>query len=204
MLKEHESAVAATEQCAKGHHWVVFSTAVGDGCLLVQCVDCGLHGTVDDPSKKEWRKAFHAPSRPYRWHDGSRVQVQDVPGRRPYVMRTVAGKKCECYSHRRIMEPRDYERVPAEIIRSDLPVTSADREELIELASFVKGTDLCSHFFPYFIQCYEQDTGAAFTRVIHRLAQKIENIDAKGLHFSAPVVARVLWEYADQATLDQG
>jgi hypothetical protein len=204
MLKEHESVIATADQCAEGHHWVVFSTALGEGWLMLQCVDCGQHGTVNAPTKKEWERAFHAPSRPYRWVDESRVHVRDALGSRPYVMRTVAGKKCECFSRRGVTEPKDYERVPAEIIRSDLLITPADREELVELARFVKGTDLCSRLFPLFIQSYQQDTGNVFPDVVHRVARRIEQIDAKGLHFSAPVVARVLWEYADQATLDQG
>src|SRR4051812_23143733 len=132
MLKEHELAVTVADACAMGHHWVVFSTALGEGWLMLQCVDCGLHGTVNDPTKKEWSKAFHAPSRPYRCHDGSGVQVRAVPGNRPYMMRAVAGKKCECSSRRGIREPRGYERFPTEIIRPDKAITPDERTKLIE------------------------------------------------------------------------
>jgi hypothetical protein len=61
----------------KEHEWVVFSTALDQGWLMLQCVECGLHATVDDPSKKEWSEAFRAPSKPYRWHDDTRVVVNE-------------------------------------------------------------------------------------------------------------------------------
>ena len=32
------------------HSWVVFSTALEEGWLMLQCTKCGLHGTVDDPT----------------------------------------------------------------------------------------------------------------------------------------------------------
>lgn len=67
------------------HDWVVFSTALAEGWLMLQCVSCGMHGTVDDPSKKEWSDAYHAPSKPYRWKDESRVTIHSDRGRELYV-----------------------------------------------------------------------------------------------------------------------
>jgi hypothetical protein len=52
------------------HAWQVYSTAVGTGCLMVECRRCGAIGTVPDPLKAEWRRAFRAPSAPYRWDGG--------------------------------------------------------------------------------------------------------------------------------------
>jgi hypothetical protein len=69
------------------HEWVVFSTALKECCLMVQCVECGTIGTVDDPSQKEWQDAFDAPSNPYRWDDESRVTVRFVECRQCYVVR---------------------------------------------------------------------------------------------------------------------
>ncbi|MCD0459568.1 hypothetical protein [Roseiconus lacunae] len=66
----------AAEQC--NHEWVVFSTAIDDGCLMVQCVNCGAHGSVDDPSPEEWSEAFHAPTHPYLWTEKRRVNVRGV------------------------------------------------------------------------------------------------------------------------------
>jgi hypothetical protein len=48
---------------------------------MLQCVECGEFGTVDDPSEEEWSEAFHAPAHPYPWHDESRITVR--PEHRP-------------------------------------------------------------------------------------------------------------------------
>jgi hypothetical protein len=57
------------------HFWMVFSTALQEGWLMLQCAKCGAHGTVEDPSAEEWSKAFYAPSHPYAWRDKSRVML---------------------------------------------------------------------------------------------------------------------------------
>ncbi len=64
--------------CNNGHEWVVFSTALKDVCLMVQCVQCGAMGTVDDPDEQEWSEAYYAPSQPYGWDDDSRVTVRGI------------------------------------------------------------------------------------------------------------------------------
>ena len=61
------------------HEWGVFSTVLVDVCLLVQCVECGAYGKVNDPSADEWQRAFHAPSQPCHWPHGERVEL--LPGR---------------------------------------------------------------------------------------------------------------------------
>jgi hypothetical protein len=66
-----------TKSCA--HEWGVFSTVLEDLTLLVQCVQCGAYGKVSDPSADEWQQAFHAPSQPYHWPHGERVEV--LPGK---------------------------------------------------------------------------------------------------------------------------
>jgi hypothetical protein len=63
-----KSVVADTQQAneaqlsspSNDHHhtFAVFSTAVADSWLMLQCVDCGLHGTVEDPTSEEWSQAF--------------------------------------------------------------------------------------------------------------------------------------------------
>jgi hypothetical protein len=58
------------------HHWVVFSTAIQERALMLQCVQCGEFGTVDDPSKEEWSMAFAAPANPYPWNDESRITIR--------------------------------------------------------------------------------------------------------------------------------
>ena len=61
------------------HEWAVFSTVPADVSLLVQCVECGAYGRVTDPDEDEWRRAFHAPSNPYHWPHGDRVEL--LPGK---------------------------------------------------------------------------------------------------------------------------
>jgi hypothetical protein len=54
-------------------------------------VGCGWHAVVADPSPAEWSQAFHAPSRPYRWHDEARVRVTRTDSDGPfYVMKSRA------------------------------------------------------------------------------------------------------------------
>lgn len=72
------------KQC--DHEWVVFSTAIQDVCLMLQCVICGAHGSVDDPTAEEWSEAYHAPAQPYLWTENDRVNVRGVlPPNRWYV-----------------------------------------------------------------------------------------------------------------------
>lgn len=95
------------------HTWVVFSTAVADSWLMLQCVECGLHGVVKKPTKKEWSKAYRAPSRPYVWSDESRIVCQpQVACEKRYVVRTDGAPRCECYEQRGILEPRELNDFP--------------------------------------------------------------------------------------------
>jgi len=57
------------------HEWEVYSTALNDGCLELQCKKCAIAGTVDDPTKSEWKKAFSAPESPYLWNEMDRVKI---------------------------------------------------------------------------------------------------------------------------------
>lgn len=71
--------LASEHSVACDHEWGVFSTVLEDVTLLVQCVECGAYGKVSDPSADEWQRAFHAPSNPYHWPDGDRVEL--LPGK---------------------------------------------------------------------------------------------------------------------------
>jgi len=179
------------------HEWVVFSTALAEGRLMLQCVECGAMGTVDEPSKEEWSEAFHAPSRPYRWADEARVHLRHEPPFPFYVVRTEKDvQKCGCPSRTDERQEREYERFPAEIIRTDEAITDVEKTDLETLAELVRKSDLCSALFPLFIRSYQADTGVEPTPAVKRIARLIEKIDRKGLHCSPAVVARVLREYA--------
>ena len=58
-----------------GRDWWVYSTAIEDKVLLVECRKTGERGYVADPTLDEWRNAFHAPSNPYPWSDNVRVVI---------------------------------------------------------------------------------------------------------------------------------
>jgi hypothetical protein len=58
------------------HDWVVFSTALAEVWLMLECFCCGGQGTIDDPTKEEWGEAFYAPDHPYAWRDKTRVTVR--------------------------------------------------------------------------------------------------------------------------------
>ena len=86
------------ERAVKGkaceqHEWAVFSTALKESWLMLQCVECGIMGTVEDPTKEEWTAAFHAPSQPYRWLDDARVVVKVFFSNEFYDQRTKLEKQ---------------------------------------------------------------------------------------------------------------
>ena len=182
------------EICKDGHEWVVYSTAVCDGCLLVQCVECGAMGTVDYPTKKEWSEAYNAPSRPYRWLADRRVDVWGFAA--PHVIRATKGPRCECYSRLGRLSPGTYERIPGDIMT---PLDGLDvraRGELGQLAELVGRSDLCSLLFPHFIRGVEEHYGMRHSDAVNEVADRIEKIHTLGLHLSPGVVAKVLRDFA--------
>ena len=73
-----KAVTKATPTC--NHSWMVFSTAVGTGQIMVECELCEAVGTVDTHTRAEWQAAFHAPSNPYRWDGGDdRITVTGQP-----------------------------------------------------------------------------------------------------------------------------
>ena len=184
----------------KEHEWVVFSTAVDQGWLMLQCVNCGLHATVDDPSKEEWSEAFYAPSQPYRWHDEARVVIhEDKPAHRRYVQKKPpSAKKCECHAKLGVREPGDYERVWIEATRPKPSVTAEARTELLRLADMADRTnDLCSTFFPLFVEGFQKETGDEPSYAVRWFAKQIEKLRAMGVHCSSSVIATLLRELAN-------
>lgn len=67
------------------HEWVVFSTAITEGALMVECARCHAFGTVDDPTKEEWKAAFYASEKPYRWWYNHRVTIRGSNRSTPYI-----------------------------------------------------------------------------------------------------------------------
>jgi hypothetical protein len=186
---------ADTERCIKcsSHEWVAFSTALSEGWIMVQCVECGLHGTIEDPSKEEWGEASHAPSRPYRWLDTSRVREKSVGDF--YVARASERKPCDCMGESSRHDSREYDRIPAEITRRHKPISERARREIIELADCIGDKpEMCSRLFPVFVEGFIEYSGRAYAPATLEIVSRIERF---GMHMANAVVARVLRTYAN-------
>lgn len=179
------------------HEWVVFSTALAEGWLMLQCVECGAMATVDDPSKEEWAEAFHAPSKPYRWEDDTRATVRHGESSRFYVARWQPGPDCGCCPVSPDSSEPEYERVPAEITRRTQPITAEERSELEDFASVAeKEADQCSALFPLAVKSFQEFTRRDCSSALREITDRIEAIHRKGMHLRPTMVARVLLEFA--------
>lgn len=170
------------EPTCHDHEWAAFSTALLQRWVMVQCVRCGQHGTVDDPSPEEWSAAYRAPSAPYRWPDDARVTRRAVG---PLYVRT---------------GPSGYERLPREVVGRLSPLAPDEREELLALAEFVEGSnELDSGLFPLFVTSFQQDTGAVAGRAVKHLTARIGQFDCRGLRLTPAQVAWVLRCHATES-----
>jgi len=160
---------------------------------MLQCVKCGLHATVTDPSTEEWGKAFHAPSQPYRWKDEDRLVIhKERPADLCVQKKPPTFKKCECYECG-VVEPGRYERVWSDVIGQKPKVTAEARKELLHVAVLAdQSSDLCSTLFPVFIDRYQQDTGNEPCYASRWVANRIEKLRSMGVHCSSAVVATLL------------
>jgi len=59
------------------HRWFVYSTALSDRILLLECATCDMKGSVVEPTDEEWEKA--SGFGPYLWSDVERVKVEARP-----------------------------------------------------------------------------------------------------------------------------
>lgn len=182
-VEQFQNASTSSSHECPGHEWVVFSTALAQGWLMLQCVRCGRHGTVDDPSKTEWSAAFHAPSAPYRWTDDGRVTRRDTG---PLYVRADGHG--------------GYERLWREVIGKLDPLGDDERAELLHLAGLAEGPgDLDSGLFPLFVTNFELDTGVVPCPGVKRAAERIRRFHQKGVHLSPRQVAWALRCYANES-----
>jgi hypothetical protein len=188
------------QMTCNNHEWVVFSTAIAERWLMVQCLDCGLHGTVNDPTKKEWTEAFGAPTQPYRWHDQTRVVIHEehpksvryAQGKAPYP------KKCVCDLKKLgVAEPGAYERFWIEATTPKPFVTPEARVEFLCWATLVEGTHvLCSRLFPELVESVHQYTSLKAPDAVRRFTKQLKTLGMKGIHFSSSEVASLLRDLA--------
>lgn len=163
------------------HEWVVFSTALQEGWLMLQCVECGRHGTVNDPTREEWSAGYHAPSKPYRWADIRRVTVRKNGPR--YVARSESN-------------PGQYERIPRELMGRVRPVTAKEADELESLAQVAIDGRLDGSQFPVFLRSFMRDAGYEPSETAIRLACRLEEWSGRGFLAPPETVASVLKWYA--------
>ena len=163
---------------------------------MLQCVECGAHGTVDDPTKDEWSDAFHSPSKPYHWQDSQRVTHRHIGTTEPYVIRATSSAECECYKKGLAIRPAEYERFPAEICWQRPTISTEERAQLQLLANCVSRSAFCSaQLSPLLVSCAEQVDVCQPPAVVEA-ANRIVSIHQQGMHLSPGVVAGVLRLFA--------
>ncbi len=162
--------------CDEGdHQWIVFSIALAEGWLMLNCTTCGAMGTVDEPTKAEINQAYRAPSRPYEWSDNPRVRIRHTgPG---YVAQSPGSGK------------------PGRIVVSNTPLTPEERSELEVLERVVIKGNLDGHLFPLYIRSFQQHTGVEPTGAVKRLATQVEALVRKRRGFTPAMMAIVIREY---------
>lgn len=180
--------------CPAGHEWVVYSTALQEHWLMLQCVECGTLSTVDDPTREEWGRAFRAPSRPFRWMRDSRVTLRGQGRLR--VIRATGATRCGCQAQIGRPEIGDYERYPVRYTEPLRALTEEDRGELRELADLASNSGLCSPLFPLFIRGFEEDAGLRNSPAVEEATARIERIVSHEVHFTPGVVAMILRGFA--------
>lgn len=163
------------------HEWVVFSTAINDGVLMLQCVDCGKNAIVSDPTLEEWSEAFTAPTQPYRWRDQGRVRVQGTQNSL-YVLRRDDGT---------------YERVPREVIRGLPQITVGEAEELLGVAEMIRDDQFDGQLFSMFVGGLKCD-GFDPCGALVALAQRIGKWSEKGMTIPPEWVLSALRVYATE------
>ena len=76
-------------QTPTDHEWAVLCTGSDQATkavyLVVQCVDCGAMGKVNDPTKEEWNNT--TGDEPYPWEDAWRVSIENLRATTRYVTR---------------------------------------------------------------------------------------------------------------------
>lgn len=187
-------------QCCEKHEWVVFSTALNEGWLMLQCIECGVHATVDDPTVEEWSKAFHAPSTPYRWHDEARITLRNH--RATCVVRRQPGDPCGCIRQGLVPPTGDYERVLDGAPDRTQPLKEEERRQFELLSETALDVGLCSRCMAGFLVFLEDTSSFLPCAPLLRLANRIEQTDNRGLHMSPGVVSHILSCWSVQKECD--
>lgn len=149
---------------------------------MLQCIRCGKHGVVKDPSKSEWAEAWHAPTRPYRWARGQRVCVQPQKTA-PYVA---------------VAENGELQRIPREVICSLPLINEQEAEELSELIGLVKQEEMNSELFVLFIDSANEHFGTTPSVCVSSLCRRFKEHSRRGGIYPALWVENALRWYAKE------
>ena len=155
------------------HEWIVFSTALTEGWLMLNCKECGAMGTVDDPTKEEWAEAANAPVKPYRWADNSRVTLR------------LTGS---AYTARADADSLD------KIVLPEV-LTAEELTELQVLEEVVIEGELDGQLFPVFVRSLAESTGQAALDAVESLAASIESLVDQGRVFTPAMMTIVIREF---------
>ena len=159
------------------HSWIVFSTALKDRCLMLNCKDCGVMGTVDDPTSEEWARAFKAPSKPYSWNEESRVSIRQ---KGPFYVKENAGSS--------FIQP------------SKNPLTLQELSELKTLEELVIKADLDGQLFPLFIRSCHQEIGREILDATEKFVSHLEKLVAAGRSFTPATVSIIIREFIRESS----
>ena len=164
------------------HDWIVFSTAMAEGCLMLNCSECGAMGTVDDPTDEEWSAAYTCPSRPAPWTENQRVVVREHG---PVYVAKQSGR------HK-----------AGKISLPSSPLSRRERVALDELETEVIQGGLDGRLFPYFIETFDEQEGFASGPAVKHLATSVKFLVDQGRLFTPAMIAIVIREYVRQSTLE--
>lgn len=167
------------------HRWAVFSTAIAEGWLMLQCIQCGQHGTVVNPSETEWAKAFHAPKRPYRWVQGERVCVQPQ----------------KTASYVALDDDGCLQRVPREIISSLPRINAKEAEELVGLIHLVEEAGMDSELFWRFIESANAEMGITSSPGVENLTNRLKEHSNRRRGYPTHWVSNSIRWYAKEGVL---
>ena len=142
------------------HEWVVYSTAMKERWLMLQCVECGAMATVDDPTKEEWGQCVPCPVQAVPM---DRRSTSSCPARAamPSLRRPNREKRCyDCACPPKfLVTGAGIRALPCRDRQAGEVLTKEDVAELEQLAELVTKFDLCSRLFPMFIHSYQDRHG---------------------------------------------
>ena len=159
------------------HEWVVYSYSGGLQELKLQCVECGLLGSVESPSRSAIAKVglVDAPfSGLYLWPYANRV----IPGviAPPRVIRWQPGENCDCLDREHEYEMKTpYQRLPGGISVFDRPLTRKELDVFAKLCTRLTNTGLCSRNFQAFLTAWQAVEKMTLPKAVTIFAKRVDD-----------------------------